>query len=89
MYTDFQLVELQTIDIRSCQCCPAALQLLSQGLFPCAPFAPTLAVDLKMLDFVRELFVRMPPNTTSWCETVEAFLSKRGFKLTTQVGVLA
>lgn len=76
---------LQVIEIHACQCVPAALQLLARGLFPCAPIAPTLAVDLKMLDFVRELFVRMPPNITSWSEAVEAFLGKRGYKLTTWV----
>lgn len=85
MYLQQYYLELQEIEIRACQCCPAALQLLSRGLFPCAPIAPTLAVDIKMLDFVQELFVRMPPNTTSWCEAIEALLSKRGYKLTTQV----
>ena len=87
MCTDMAFLELQMIEIRACQCSPAAQQLLSRGLFPCAPIAPTLAVDLKMLDFVQELFVRMPPNTTSWCEAIEAFLGKRGYKLTTRVGV--
>lgn len=77
--------ELQVIEIDTCECSPAALQLLSQGLFPCAPIVPTLAVSLKMLEFVRELFVRMPPNTTSWCDTLEAFLGKRSYKLTTRV----
>jgi hypothetical protein len=78
-------VDLQAIEINTCQCGPAALQLLSRGLFPCAPIAPTLAVDIKMLEFVRELFVRMPPNTTAWCDTLEAFLGKRSYKLTTRV----
>jgi len=78
-------LELEVIKINVCQCSPTALQLISRGLFPCAPVAPSLAVDIKMLEFVRELFVCMPPNTTSWCETVEAFLDKRGYKLTTHV----
>lgn len=78
-------LELEEVEIRACRCFLAALQLLSRGLFPCAPVAPTLAVDIKMLDFVRELFVRMPPNTTSWCDTVEAFLVKQRFKLKTRV----
>jgi CxC1 like cysteine cluster associated with KDZ transposases len=76
---------LKSIEITACRCGPAALQLLSRGLFPCAPTAPTLAVDIKMLEFVRELFVRMPPNTTAWCDTLEAFLGKRAYKLTTRV----
>ena len=86
-YTHMLYLGLQSIEIRACQCSPAAMQLLSHGLFPCAPIAPTLAVDLKMLDFVRELFVRMPHNTTSWCDTIEAVLGKRGYKLTTRVCV--
>ncbi|KII83482.1 hypothetical protein PLICRDRAFT_119393, partial [Plicaturopsis crispa FD-325 SS-3] len=53
-------------------------------LFPCAPSAPSLAVDLQLLEFVQNLFVRMPPNTTAWCDTLEAFLGNRGYKLTTR-----
>jgi hypothetical protein len=79
------LLELQAIEINTCQCGPAALQLLSHGFFPCAPIAPTLAVNVKMLEFVRDLFVRMPPNKTAWCDTLEAFLGKRAYKLTTWV----
>ena len=62
-----------------------ASQLLSLSLFPCAPQFPSLAVDLALLRFVRELFVRLPPNTSSFCETLEAFLSSRGYKLQTRV----
>lgn len=64
---------------------PAPLQLLQRGLFPCTPTAPSLAVDLNMLDFARNLFLRLPPNTTAWCETLEAFLGARRYKLTTRV----
>lgn len=69
-----------------CTCTEPALQLLSRGFFPCAPSEPTLAVDLNVLDFARELFVNAAPNTTAWCETLEGFLSARKFKLTTRVG---
>ncbi|RDB15385.1 hypothetical protein Hypma_004634, partial [Hypsizygus marmoreus] len=64
--------------------CSAALQLLSRGLFPCAPTEPSLAVDLNMLDYVKELFVRSPPNTTAWCDTLEAFLGNCKYKLQTK-----
>ncbi|RDB23171.1 hypothetical protein Hypma_009676 [Hypsizygus marmoreus] len=69
--------------IKVCSC-SAALQLLSRGLFPCAPVEPSLAVDLNMLDYVKELFVRAPPNTTAWCDTLEAFLGNRKYKLKTK-----
>ncbi|KII86536.1 hypothetical protein PLICRDRAFT_80586, partial [Plicaturopsis crispa FD-325 SS-3] len=38
--------ELKVIELKVCACKPAALQLLRRGLFPCAPSAPSLAVDL-------------------------------------------
>ena len=79
------VIDLQAIQMYTCACSPAALQLLSRGLFPCAPTAPTLAVDLNMLDLVRELFLRVPPNTTAWSETLESFLGQRRYKLTTKV----
>lgn len=72
---------LETINIKTCDCSPAALQLVARGLFPCAPQAPTLAVDISLLQFTRALFVRLPPNTTSFCETLEAFLESRNYKL--------
>ncbi|KAG6847175.1 hypothetical protein H0H93_009716, partial [Arthromyces matolae] len=49
---------------------------------------PSLAVELRMLDFVSRLFVHVPPNNTAWCKTIEDFLSNQGYKLTTPVGVL-
>lgn len=70
-----------------CTCTEPALQLLSRGFFPCAPTEPTLAVDLNVLDFARELFVNAAPNTTAWCDTLEGFLGSRKFKLTTRVCV--
>ena len=51
------------------------------GLFPASPLRPTLAVDLNMLHFVNELFVRSPPNTTAWCDSLEAFLGSHTYKL--------
>ncbi|KZT05184.1 uncharacterized protein LAESUDRAFT_656273 [Laetiporus sulphureus 93-53] len=40
---------LENIQFSICQCSRATLQLLSRGLFPCMPHAPTLAVDLNLL----------------------------------------
>lgn len=76
---------LQNLDIDTCYCSPAPLQLMSRGLFPCSPIAPTLAVDIKLLEFVRELFLRMPPNVSAWSDTLEAFLGRAQYKLTTRV----
>ncbi|KAG6818511.1 hypothetical protein H0H93_004399, partial [Arthromyces matolae] len=69
---------IDSITVCSCQ---AAVELVSQGLFPCAPLRPSLAVDLGVLDFVRELFLRSAPNNTAWCEALEAFLASRKYLL--------
>lgn len=50
-----------------------------------APTHPTLAVDLKLLEFARLQFLHMVPNTTGWCGALEAFLSSLAFKLQTRV----
>ncbi|KII82728.1 hypothetical protein PLICRDRAFT_80582, partial [Plicaturopsis crispa FD-325 SS-3] len=71
-------------ELSVCACRPAALQLLRRGFFPCAPIAPSLAVDIRMLEFVKTLFVRMPPNATAWCDALESFLDGRGYKLDTR-----
>ncbi|KAG2125135.1 hypothetical protein DEU56DRAFT_693213, partial [Suillus clintonianus] len=51
----------EEITIIACPCSPAPLQLLRRGLFPCAPLAPSLAVDLRLLEFVRLLFLSSVP----------------------------
>ncbi|KAG2144232.1 hypothetical protein DEU56DRAFT_870390 [Suillus clintonianus] len=75
---------LEVLNIDCCPCAPAPLQLLRLGLFACAPIAPSLAVDLCVLELVRTLFVRVTPNTTAWCEALEVFLTGRGYKLSTK-----
>ncbi|KAG1833599.1 hypothetical protein DFJ58DRAFT_736069 [Suillus subalutaceus] len=40
---------------------------------PALPIAPSLAVDLQLLELVKTLFVHTTPNTTAWCETLEVF----------------
>lgn len=39
-----------------------------------------------MLDFVKKLFLRLPPNLSGLCEALEDFLDCRGYRLRTQVG---
>lgn len=79
------LIDIETLQIDCCTCVPAPLQLLARGYFACAPIAPSLAVDLQLLEFVKTLFVHITPNTTVWCETLEVFLAGRGYQLTTKV----
>ncbi|KAG1898846.1 uncharacterized protein F5891DRAFT_954811 [Suillus fuscotomentosus] len=74
----------EEITIIACPCFPAPLQLLRRGLFPCAPMVPSLAVDLRVLEFVRLLFVRQSPNQTAWCDALETFLDGMRYKLTSK-----
>ncbi|KAG1777885.1 hypothetical protein EV702DRAFT_1179147 [Suillus placidus] len=80
MYLTY-LPALKEISIITCPCFPVPLQLLHRGLFPCAPLAPSLAVDLHILEFVRLLFICQAPNQTAWCDAVETFLDGMGYKL--------
>ncbi|KAG1751734.1 hypothetical protein EDB19DRAFT_1628419 [Suillus lakei] len=72
---------LKEINIITCPCFPAPLQLLHCSLFPCTPLAPSLTVNLRVLEFVRLLFVHQSPNQTTWCDAVETFLDGMGYKL--------
>ncbi|KAF8203430.1 hypothetical protein K438DRAFT_1964915 [Mycena galopus ATCC 62051] len=48
------------------------------------PELKTLAVDVTVLEFVKLLFVNLPPNNTAFCNTLEGFLASRDYKLTTK-----
>jgi hypothetical protein len=76
--TDDSPTELEYRQI--CSCSPAA-NLVSMGYFPSSPIRPSLAVDIKMLDFMSELFVRSPPNVTAWSSALEVSLDSLGYKL--------
>ncbi|KAG2115662.1 hypothetical protein BD769DRAFT_1363277 [Suillus cothurnatus] len=71
----------EEITIIACPCSPTPLQLLHCGFFPCVPVAPSLAVDLRLLEFVRLLFLRQSPNQTAWCDALETFLDGMQYKL--------
>ncbi|THU86821.1 hypothetical protein K435DRAFT_682930 [Dendrothele bispora CBS 962.96] len=76
--------KFERISLWASDCNPAAHQLIRSGLFPCAPVHPTLAVDILMLDFVTRLFLRVSPNCTAWCGTLEDYLRSQGHKLVGQ-----
>ena len=81
-------IGIESIVLTPCDCSPAPTQLISRGFFPCAPIVPTLAVDIDMLRFLGDLFVRMPPNNTAWTETLEAVWARSQYKLETRVRCL-
>lgn len=73
--------------LQICEHAPAARQLLRRGFFPCAPIAPSLAVDMNFLDFCREHFLNTSPNVTAWAETIDSFLEARGYRVAGQVRI--
>ncbi|KAG6825584.1 hypothetical protein H0H92_003193, partial [Tricholoma furcatifolium] len=75
---------IEQISLVLCSCTPAPIQLLQRGCFASAPLEPTLAVDLKVLDFVTQLFLNIAPNHTAWAKSVEEFLGQQGYKLKTE-----
>ena len=62
-----------------CDCYPAAVQLVDIGYFPCAPVRPTLAIDINLLEFVTLASHNMAPNVMGWSNTLQEFLSIRGY----------
>ncbi|KAH6886114.1 hypothetical protein BKA70DRAFT_1377276 [Coprinopsis sp. MPI-PUGE-AT-0042] len=60
-----------------CTCNPPA-HLVTVGYFPCAPVRPSLAVDIRMLEFMHELYVRSAPNRTAWASALESVYSNQG-----------
>jgi len=40
-----------------------------------------LAVDIRILQLVKELFVRLAPNISGWCEAFEALLDGMGYRV--------
>ncbi|KAJ3753350.1 hypothetical protein EV360DRAFT_53630, partial [Lentinula raphanica] len=69
-----------------CQCRTAATQLMRLGLFGCAPIFPTLAFDIRLLDFVTRLFLRISPNVTAFCAAIEDILRSQGYQMSGKVG---
>jgi hypothetical protein len=55
------------------------------GAFGCAPILPSLAVDLRVLEFTTNLFLQISPNNTAMSITLERVLADMGFQLDHQV----
>ncbi|KAJ7071743.1 hypothetical protein B0H15DRAFT_793346 [Mycena belliarum] len=72
---------VEDLQMRICACSPAAVQLMQFGAFPCAPILPSLAVDLRVLEFARNLFLQVAPNNTAFSTTLERCLGGMGFQL--------
>ncbi|KAK7459482.1 hypothetical protein VKT23_009465 [Stygiomarasmius scandens] len=83
--TVIRFTGIERVEVWYCgTCCPTAPQLIRSGLFPCAPFVPSLAVEIRMLDFLARLFLRISPNVTAWCGALSNYLHQQGYWLNRQ-----
>ncbi|KAK7452231.1 hypothetical protein VKT23_012336 [Stygiomarasmius scandens] len=83
--TVIRFTGIERVEVWFCSTCsPTAPQLVRSGLFPCAPFAPSLAVEIRMLDFLARLFLRISPNVTAWCGALSDYLRQQGYWLNGQ-----
>ncbi|KAJ7810972.1 hypothetical protein B0H14DRAFT_2606852 [Mycena olivaceomarginata] len=55
--TIMQFSSVEDMDVPVCECRLAAVTLVRGGAFPCAPLQPSLAVDLRVLEFALKLFL--------------------------------
>ncbi|KAF9503995.1 hypothetical protein BS47DRAFT_1308978, partial [Hydnum rufescens UP504] len=79
---------LDLIILFVCTCRPAPQQFIQQGLFPCAPVFPKLAIELDMLELAAGLFfVNALPNETAWAATLMEFLNTWGYVFATGVSI--
>ncbi|KAJ7116162.1 hypothetical protein C8R43DRAFT_1091280 [Mycena crocata] len=72
---------IEDIQIKVCPCHTAAEQLMQVAAFPCSPLKPTLAVDLRVLEFTMNLFLQVAPNNTAFSLALERVLANMGYQL--------
>ncbi|KAF8207995.1 hypothetical protein K438DRAFT_1754740 [Mycena galopus ATCC 62051] len=73
---------IEDVELQICKCPSgsSAVQLMRLGTFGCAPLEPSVAVDLRVLEFARNLFLQISPNTTAFTLAFERVLSSMGFQ---------
>ncbi|CAK5275206.1 unnamed protein product [Mycena citricolor] len=59
----------------------ATQQLVACGFFPSSPVEPHLGVDMRVLDFGKDLFLNQAPNNRALTKTIEQCLDRLGYKL--------
>ncbi|KAJ6548545.1 hypothetical protein B0H19DRAFT_952491 [Mycena capillaripes] len=75
---------IEDMELYVCDCARVPVQLMEIGAFGCAPVMPTLAVDLRVLEFAMNLFLQISPNNTAFTITLERVLVNMGFQLNHQ-----
>jgi hypothetical protein len=55
--------------------------LLLNGYFPSAPMRPSVAFDIRMLEFARELYLRSSPNRSAFAAALDSYLRGLGYPI--------
>lgn len=84
-FTNDSGAAIEDVELQICDCTPAAVQLMRLGAFGCAPLKPSLALDLRVLEFAMTLFLQVAPNNTAFSVTLERILGNMGHQLEHQV----
>ncbi|KAJ8474914.1 hypothetical protein ONZ45_g15786 [Pleurotus djamor] len=69
------------IKVTSCPCHELLPLLVGEGLFPCSPVRPNLAVSIQMLEFHRCLFEKALDSVNAFVGGLNNFYLQRGFTL--------
>ncbi|KAJ7340036.1 hypothetical protein DFH08DRAFT_704820 [Mycena albidolilacea] len=72
---------IEDLELQFCSCAPVAVQLMCLAAFACSPILPSLAVDLRVLEFTMKLFLQVSPNNTAYTISLENVLADMGFQL--------
>ena len=65
-------------EVSVCPCSPVK-ELLTNGYFPSAPLCPSVAFDIWMLEFARELYLRSSPNHSAFASALDSYLHGLGY----------
>ena len=63
-----------------CSCSPGN-ELLANGYFPSALLRPSIAFDIRMLEFARELYLRSSPNRSAFASALDSYLRGLGYPI--------
>ncbi|KAJ7500701.1 hypothetical protein B0H11DRAFT_2225095 [Mycena galericulata] len=70
---------LKLVRITTCDCLPAPIVLVQQGLFPASPTKPRIAVSIDLLDLYRGFFERSCDAITALAAALHTTYTRRGF----------
>jgi hypothetical protein len=78
----FIIVDFSSREIRTCQCNPLPVALVSMGYFPTSPCKPSSAFSIDLLNFEHHLRDKSGDTVTGTAHALQNFYFQRGFTFT-------